>query len=169
MSGLRSIPSEYAGVNFRSRAEARWAIAFDAADIKWVYEPEGYQLPTHWYLPDFWLPRMGCFAEVKGVATHWDEVAMTKATELAAHSGKHVLLLTDLMEMEDGIPLVPFVPSVIGGTEYVDLIISEDKERPFYHWDTIEAAKDFANYPAWSFAQRAAAIHFRVDTGRYAF
>ena len=38
---------------------------FDELGIKWEYEKEGYELPSGRYLPDFWLPRLDCFAEVK--------------------------------------------------------------------------------------------------------
>jgi len=65
MSEIKAIPTEYAGVTFRSRTEARWAVFFDGIGLRWEYEPEGYQLDAGWYLPDFWLPEMGVFAEVK--------------------------------------------------------------------------------------------------------
>jgi hypothetical protein len=65
---VKSIPTEYAGHTFRSRLEARWAAFFDYANIQWSYEPEGYELPSGRYLPDFWLPEIegGCWFEVKG-------------------------------------------------------------------------------------------------------
>ena len=63
---IRAIETHYAGCRFRSRLEARWAVYFDVLKIKWVYEPEGYVLPNgEWYLPDFWLPQVKMFAEVK--------------------------------------------------------------------------------------------------------
>lgn len=55
--GILPIPTEYAGVKFRSRLEARWAVYLDLVGIEWQYEKEGYQLPSGWYVPDFWLPR----------------------------------------------------------------------------------------------------------------
>lgn len=66
MQPLKAIETRYKGYRFRSRTEARWAVAFDAMDIEWEYEKEGYQLPSGWYLPDFWLPGYKMFAEVKG-------------------------------------------------------------------------------------------------------
>ena len=35
-----ALPTKYAGIQFRSRLEARWAVFFDALKIKWEYEPE---------------------------------------------------------------------------------------------------------------------------------
>lgn len=64
---MNAIETLYNGYRFRSRLEARWAVFFDAAGIEYQYEPEGYigynDLP---YLPDFYLPAFGVFAEVKG-------------------------------------------------------------------------------------------------------
>jgi hypothetical protein len=46
--------------------EARWAVYFDAMKLRWDYEHEGYTLVNgNRYLPDFWLPELDCFAEVK--------------------------------------------------------------------------------------------------------
>lgn len=70
------IQTSYNGYNFRSRLEARWAVAFDAMGIEYEYEPEGFTLADGTsYLPDFkllnvrhrgadeWGP---LFVEVKG-------------------------------------------------------------------------------------------------------
>lgn len=74
MSGPKAIETRYAGHRFRSRLEARWAVALDALGVRWQYEVEGYECGTRlsWsdrtikYLPDFWLPDLGTWAEVKG-------------------------------------------------------------------------------------------------------
>lgn len=64
---IKAIPTTYGGIKFRSRTEARWAVFFDALGVRWEYEHEGYQLPSGWYLPDFWLPEVngGLFVEIK--------------------------------------------------------------------------------------------------------
>jgi hypothetical protein len=76
-----SIPTEYRGITFRSKLEASWAEFFDDYDISWVYETVGYDLPlrigkhsddTIRYLPDFYLPDLESFFEVKGVMEHID-------------------------------------------------------------------------------------------------
>ncbi|MBP0590386.1 hypothetical protein J8I87_11810 [Paraburkholderia sp. LEh10] len=63
---IKAIETKYRGYRFRSRIEARWAVFFDAAGIKWDYEPEGYVVNDSPYLPDFFLPELGCYFEVKG-------------------------------------------------------------------------------------------------------
>jgi hypothetical protein len=67
--GLEAKPTFYKGFTFRSRLEARWAIAMDEMKVRWEYEPEGLQIDRYTkfgYLPDFYLPELDCFAEVKG-------------------------------------------------------------------------------------------------------
>lgn len=49
-------PTTYAGVTFRSRLEARWAVFLDAHFLvnDWLYEPRTYRLNNGWeYTPDF--------------------------------------------------------------------------------------------------------------------
>jgi hypothetical protein len=65
---ITPIETGYKGYRFRSRLEARWAVFFDALDIKWQYEPQGYTVGPNKrpYLPDFLLPELRAFVEVKG-------------------------------------------------------------------------------------------------------
>lgn len=62
-----AIETEYRGHLFRSRLEARFAVFFDCLRCEWLYEPEGFSLPSGRYLPDFFLPRVrgGTWIEVK--------------------------------------------------------------------------------------------------------
>lgn len=45
------IPTEYRGIRFRSRTEARWAAFFDMLPWPWVYEP----IDLSGYIPDYIL------------------------------------------------------------------------------------------------------------------
>lgn len=64
---IKPIETFYNGYRFRSRLEARWAVFFDAAGIKYEYEPEGFDLGNGiYYLPDFYLPELDVWCEVKG-------------------------------------------------------------------------------------------------------
>jgi len=65
MYDIKPIPTIYKGQKFRSRIEAKWAVLFDLLKIIWVYEPDGFQLSTGKYLPDFYLPEYEAFVEVK--------------------------------------------------------------------------------------------------------
>lgn len=64
---IRPIETLYAGHRFRSRLEARWAVFFTRLGLDWEYEPQGYHVGPRqdWYLPDFHLPKLNLYAEVK--------------------------------------------------------------------------------------------------------
>jgi hypothetical protein len=63
---IKPIETRYAGCRFRSRLEARWAVLLDKLGIKWMYEHQGYLTEHGPYLPDFWLPELNTFLEIKG-------------------------------------------------------------------------------------------------------
>lgn len=66
MEQIKAIPTRYNGNQFRSRLEARWAVAFDKSGIEYQYEPETYDLPgLGWYCPDFYLPEYDLIVEIK--------------------------------------------------------------------------------------------------------
>lgn len=65
---MKVIETRYQGHRFRSRLEARWAVFFDCLNIKWHYEPEGYETDHGWYLPDFLITvnDQDFWVEIKG-------------------------------------------------------------------------------------------------------
>ena len=81
---ISAIETEYGGIRFRSRLEARWAVFFDAQKWRWEYEPEGYAIGGVRYLPDFWMPTLDQFWEVKPESLIDDTPAFAKAIEKAA-------------------------------------------------------------------------------------
>lgn len=87
---IAPLETEYAGAKFRSRTEAKWAVFFDALGVRWVYEPEAYELESGRYLVDFWLPSLDVYLEVKGV--YPTPMETTKALDLAEHTGKRVVI-----------------------------------------------------------------------------
>ena len=89
---MKAIETRYRGYRFRSRLEARWAVYFDALKLEWQYEPQGYDLGDGVrYLPDFWLPQVRMWGEVKPEPFVPDE--LDKARRLHAQTGNPVLLL----------------------------------------------------------------------------
>lgn len=86
---IKAIETHYAGCRFRSRLEARWAVFFNTLSIAWEYEPEGFEweaqqvadsdygsdtaLKGGRYLPDFWLPSIQTWFEVKGSSKPTEE------------------------------------------------------------------------------------------------
>lgn len=89
---MKSIETRAYGHRFRSRLEARWAVAFTEARIAWDYEPQGFDLGSAGlYLPDFWLPQVSMWAEVK--ADQPTDEELRKVAALVNQSGHPCLLL----------------------------------------------------------------------------
>lgn len=64
---LEAVPTRYKDIEFRSALESVWAQTLDRFDVAWEYEPETFTLPSGTrYLPDFRLPAIGAWLEVKG-------------------------------------------------------------------------------------------------------
>src|SRR4051812_34543477 len=118
MTTLTPIETNYRGYRFRSRTEARWAVYFDADGIQWQYEVEGYRLGNEQYLPDFWLPQVKMFAEVKGVSFTDRERRLCHL--LAEATGHNVLMLDGAPDMRSYFAVEP------GGEwgKYTDYLVS---------------------------------------------
>ena len=86
------LPTIYNGVRYRSRAEARWAVVFDKLGWKHFYEPEAFGLPSGPYLPDFYLPDVEAYFEVKGMPPTLQERLL--AEELCEATETIVLIST---------------------------------------------------------------------------
>lgn len=91
---IKAIPTNYNGVRFRSRLEAKWAAFFDRCNWRWSYEVNDFD----GYIPDFLLHfRIPVFVEVKPL--QWDdsesdaEILQEVRTKFA-HSGVRGELLT---------------------------------------------------------------------------
>lgn len=81
---IAAIQTRYAGCHFRSRLEARWAVFFDALNIAWEYEAQGYVLADGTpYLPDFHLPYLNRQLE-------WEPGRSPAVRDTAKQAGVHV-------------------------------------------------------------------------------
>lgn len=102
---MQPIETQYKGYRFRSRLEARYAVMFDALDIKWDYELEGFHLPNgQRYLPDFFLhmseryqrrdlyPQSGYWVEIKGCRP--TSLELYKMQYLCANTKHHGYILS---------------------------------------------------------------------------
>ena len=64
---LKTLPCKYKEIEYRSKTEARVAEEiFDRHQIKFLYETETYNFDGELYSPDFYLPEIKTFIEVKG-------------------------------------------------------------------------------------------------------
>jgi hypothetical protein len=63
---MKALETEYKGIKYRSRLEARWAVLFDSLNIESIYEPDCFVLSDgKKYTPDFYLPKYNLYIEIK--------------------------------------------------------------------------------------------------------
>lgn len=89
---IKAIETVYDGYRFRSRLEARWAVYFNHAQLKYEYELEGFDVGGVKYLPDFYLPRFDVHVEVKPTRD-LSAAEIRKIVSFAADGGKPLLLI----------------------------------------------------------------------------
>lgn len=93
---LEPIQTHYSGVQFRSLLEARWALFFDLCGLEWVYEPRRFMFTNKGgrfgYIPDFFLPELDMWAEVK--PDEFTSTELRKARAVACHTSQCILLLS---------------------------------------------------------------------------
>lgn len=91
VNGMQVIPTNYRGIIYRSRTEARWAVFFATLGVDAEYEPEGYVLDGIPYLPDFYVRDWDYFVEIKGAVPTAEE--QEKCRRLALATGKFVIIM----------------------------------------------------------------------------
>lgn len=132
---MKAIETRYKGYRMRSRLEARWAVYFDALGIYWHYEVEGFDLrhalssaSAGLYLPDFWLPQVKMWAEVKPDV--FDSFEVRKCSALANVTGFPCLMLEGIPDLR---PYWARMPKW-GGPEESDYLIDGQylHENRFY-------------------------------------
>ena len=109
MSEIKAIETEYNGILFRSRLEARWAVFFDAAGVKYEYEPYSFMLDGIGYVPDFYLPDYELYVEAKP-AREGAVIEVAKTLGLIGTGKiKHLMVLSNLPEGVNASPSYPIV------------------------------------------------------------
>jgi hypothetical protein len=90
---VKPIETVFDGHRFRSRLEARWAVAFKALRLPYEYEIEGFELSGGVrYLPDFYLPTLKVFVEIKPRAEIGRD-AWEKIVRFSANGEQNLLLI----------------------------------------------------------------------------
>lgn len=122
-----AIPTVYAGVQFRSRLEARWAAFFDLLRWPWDYEP----IDLDGYIPDFLIgPSRKLLIEVKGSSDDYT-VAIEKL-ERSGWTGEFLLVSSSLVyecdESRDDYPVL--VPGVSGNVADGEAVVYGDFGSP---------------------------------------
>lgn len=112
---MKAIETQYNGYKFRSRLEARWAVFFDAIGMRYEYEPEGFEVDIGdkkiRYLPDFYLPELDVYAEVKPSKTKLleDQEKLSWMVDYNGPMARGLLILGQ----------IPHYESYIDGNEFV--------------------------------------------------
>jgi len=101
----KAIQTRYKGYHFRSRLEARWAVFFDCIGVKWLYEPQGFTLKSgENYLPDFYLPEIDTWLEVKGCSSididTFNYDGAIKVIDFLESTGKRIFVLGHIPDSE---------------------------------------------------------------------
>jgi hypothetical protein len=74
----KGIKSVYRGVTYRSRWEVYVSKLLLYSDIQFKYEPQRFFLTqTISYLPDFYIPTLGIYLEVKGSLSKKDRIIIS--------------------------------------------------------------------------------------------
>ncbi len=128
-----AIPTLWKGYQMRSRTEARWGVFFDSLGIKWEWEPEGFVLEHGFrFLPDFYLPVVDLWAEVKPTwftpHEHWKVELLGKATS------KGCLKLVGPPDFKSYRAIYPFLGLDSWGVDVpVSLDIYDGRNYQYYH------------------------------------
>lgn len=116
-SRIKAIETRYGGCRFRSRLEARWAVFFDALQIEWQYEPQGFNFDGDCYLPDFYLSQNGLYVEVKG-STDALSAASPTLRKFASSMGAPLLILCDVPKVTIQTESLPHHCCLVGSSVY---------------------------------------------------
>lgn len=104
---MRSVPTLYNGILFRSQLESKWARFLDLIGWEWHYEP----LPLNRYLPDFSLPfeHAPMILEVKP-AGNLEQLHEHKAKiEASGWTGEALIVGEGIFEPAAGHPIVGLI------------------------------------------------------------
>jgi hypothetical protein len=123
---IKPIDTVHSGYKFRSRLEARWAVFFEAMDINYVFEKEGFDIDGEWYLPDFWIPEWNCWIEIKPeIYTVCPNDNSKRKNQ--KEPGREVMLCRKLCDNTNNVVLL------IGGNPWVKSICPDKKS--FYDYE----------------------------------
>ena len=98
-AGIRKDINKY--TYFYSRWESNIARLFNYLDIKWVHEPQTFDLKTQTYTPDFYLPEYDIFIEVKNFLWKYSKIRDEKFRKLYPNIILIMILKKDYLEIQE--------------------------------------------------------------------
>ncbi|MEP2891267.1 hypothetical protein [Tateyamaria sp.] len=150
-----AIPTEFDGVTYRSKTEARWAVFFNRLGVNFTYEERAFKLPDgRIYTPDFFVEDFNAIIEVK---PNDEAIVLDEADKIVAVHHQHKTFKTWLAigppdETESNIIDLSIVDRwegmmgeklmALGQLKIEDFWkaaairsqISEDRRDPFVYW-----------------------------------
>lgn len=81
-------------IRMRSKSEVLFAQYLDSIKMAWWYEPERFDLGWSTYTPDFYLPELDHWIEVKG---QWTEVSLRKFADFGVDHRISAVLAKDIL------------------------------------------------------------------------
>lgn len=110
---IKAIETNYDGYRFRSRIGARRAVFFNALGIEYQYEIEGFEMGVLRYLPDFYIPSLDRWFEIKGKPL--SEAEIKKCEEFCRRKDNENIKYSILIRVSDAVRIDDFY----GILEYV--------------------------------------------------
>jgi hypothetical protein len=155
---LKAIDTKFEGYLFRSRLEARWAVFFSEIGLRYEYEKEGFKLEDgSWYLPDFYLPSIHSWLEVK--PDSFSETERSRVILLSKGFGEDVFVI-----LGNGMPGPRQYDCYCNGEQVSDCTLSsyiktKDWAMPYFGegWTELD-------YSAFNKAKTARFEHFKIRT-----
>lgn len=89
---MKAKMTEYKGVYFRSRLEARWCEFFENLGVRFEYEPEKQTTSIGGYIPDFYFRSLKTWVEIKGARPTAAE--LTKLEDVCRETNKTGLIIS---------------------------------------------------------------------------
>ena len=89
---MKAKMTDYKGVYFRSRLEARWCEFFEFLGVRFEYEPEKQYTSIGGYIPDFYFRSLKAWVEIKGVKATDNEV--TKLEDVCRATSKFGIIIS---------------------------------------------------------------------------
>lgn len=164
---IKAIEARYRSHRFRSRLEARWAVFLDGLRVRWEYEKEGYNLPSGPYLPDFWLPDLECWLEIKPANPTPEEITLAK--ELAEVTDHPIAIFFGVPGDNAGMVYCSDSTDGSGGTGWWDEVTwsltSPPKSRPVLCSGNSCSSRNFST-PGWGSWDGMVQTHETKSRGR---
>jgi len=87
-------------IYFYSRWEANFARLLNYLKIKWQYQPKTFDLKTQNYTPDFYLPDVGNFIEIKNFLWKYSRIRDDKFRKIYPKVKLQLILKDDYLKLE---------------------------------------------------------------------